>query len=214
VALVGAGLAGLPVVAAKAPPPGARKACQVTVTGAEKVEWTGYWTEPVAVGGSGDVGAVSEYWMDEGQIRTMVSMLHGLGSKSEADKKKKVEAAMKRDPRWLWMLNLNCKADEGTLNLMTSSKSGSKYVPLGPKSYPVAGGGMGLGEVGGPGEFAVQLAINKEPYIASGGSVEIKKFDMAGVSGSFSLQAKSRAGKQIEVKGTFDYPCTGGRCKR
>jgi hypothetical protein len=52
-------------------------------------------------------------------------------------------------------------------------------------------------------------------YRLSGpGTLEIKKFDVTGIAGTFEFSAQSHEQKSVSVKGSFDYACSGASvCK-
>jgi hypothetical protein len=51
-------------------------------------------------------------------------------------------------------------------------------------------------------------------YKVKTGSLDIKKFDLTGIAGTFSLKADKK-GQEINLPDAFDFPCIGGgsRCK-
>jgi len=190
--------------------------CQVDVTGDVTVSFKGQ-------GGSSAVG--TDYWLTEDEIRTAVSLTTSLGSNaSDADKKKAIDEAMKKDPRF-YLLIINCMSGSGgsgnTLSLMPSGDSKYADVPFKPGQYTVASGGL-LGGAEKPGDFSVLFGLGEDSYrVTQDGKLNITKFDKTGIAGTFNFTAEQgfvdqgAKAKKISVSGQFDFPCTGGgNCKK
>src|SRR3954463_16410565 len=89
----------------------------------------------------GKLAAVTDYWMSDAQLRSALSVTEGLGSTATpAERQRKVEEAMKKDPRFT-LLIINCLTDDGGLVLGASSPSKYASVPLKPASYPIVAEG-------------------------------------------------------------------------
>ena len=189
------------------------KGCQVDVTGVATASWKGTWKKPGS-GQQGKVGATSDYWLSDSDLRLALGAMAGaLSNKSKAEQAKQVDEAMKKDPR-LVILLLNCITDDSGIFLNPSSSSKYQDVPLGPKSYKVVDS---WGNKATPGQFTVMsIRIKNAQYRVEEGTLDIKKFDHEGVAGTFSIKAAGRGDdrdKKINVVGAFDFPCTGaGGC--
>jgi len=186
------------------------KGCQVKVSGSVSASWKGTWQKPT-VGKPAKVGAGTDYWLSDADLRKALTGLAGLfNKKSDAEKAKEVEKGMKKDPR-LMLLLINCATDEGSIFLMPAQGAKYKDVPFTPKSYRIASS-----RTAKPGDFVLlPIKVGKQRFKVQGGTLDIKKFDLTGIAGSFSLKAEKK-GEAIDVTGAFDFPCTGGgsRCKR
>jgi len=183
--------------------------CSFTTTGdiAVTVEAVATKSPP-----NGKAMATTDYWQTDDQLRTALHVLAGLDSKKSKDQvDAEVEADMKRDPRFMLLL-INCGSDTGSINFGPGKNSKYADIPFKPGKYPLTGDAK-AGEVGG--------LINLRPpgkhqsfRISEPGELDLTKFDLTGMTGTFTFKAKSFDGKQaIEVKGSFDYPCVGAACK-
>jgi hypothetical protein len=183
--------------------------CQVQVTGAVTTSWKGVWQEPVD-DQSANVGATSDYWFSELDLKEVIESFVGPGE----DKARKIVLGMRKNPRFVILL-LNCMTDEGRLFLRVAPKSIYKDVPRAPKSYKIAGERKAV-----PGQFvATGVKVGQDYYFVTEGHLDIKKFNFEGVAGTFSLKASplkpEDKGKDINLDGIFNFPCTGvgSRCK-
>src|SRR5215212_1946240 len=175
--------------------------CEVKVSGDENVSFS-------SGGGAAAVGP--DYWYSEDELRTSLRMLAKVGgAKTDADADREVKEAMAKDPR-LMLLVLNCgKAGDkagGSLSLLPSNESTYADVPFGPKTYPIAKGGV-LGGGAKAGEFSVIFSLKDVIYaLDEPGELKITKFDKSGIAGSFSFKASERfaegSAKKVTVQGT------------
>jgi hypothetical protein len=181
--------------------------CQVQVTGSTSASWKGVWQKPV-LGQPAKVGVGSDHWLTDDDFKqafTAIAKMNGSHSPS-------VEEMMKKDPKLILLL-LNCMDKDSGLSLGPNTASTYKDVPFAPKSYKIGTGARAPGQFG-----VVTLMVGKHPFRASEGTLDITKFDLEGIAGTFTFKANAipkEPGKTIEVVGTFNFPCTGagGRCK-
>ena len=161
---------------------------------------------------NGKAMATADYWQTDDQIRSALQMLGGLDSKKSKDAvKAEVDEAMKKDPKFMLLL-VNCGADGGSLNFGPGKDSKYADIPFKAGKYPIAAGTAKAGELG--------VMVNLRPptghksfEVSEPGTMDITKFDGTGITATFTFKAKSRDGKAIEIKGSFDYPCVGVACK-
>jgi hypothetical protein len=190
--------------------------CQVDVTGDVTVSFKGQ-------GGQSAVG--SDYWLSDDDLRTALSAVANISNKgSDAEKKKSVDEAMKKDPR-LFLLILNCISGSGdskdTISMLPSGDSKYADVPFKPGSYTIKSGSH-LTSAEKPGDFSALMSLSKVSYLVSqDGKLNITKFDKSGIAGTFTFggeQGFADQGakpKKISVSGKFDFPCTsGGNCNK
>jgi len=148
------------------------------------------WSDPgdVALAGDSPSGAHSIYW-------------------ANAQEKEHLRANRTAMP-----LDINCSSPgppQIGLSLATISST-EQEVPLGPGNYSIVG--KSGGEVQ-PGQvLAGALLFDQHEYDATRGTLRIERFDMQGVSGSFSIDAVELLAdrKPIHIEGRFDMPCLGG----
>jgi hypothetical protein len=161
---------------------------------------------------NGKAMATADYWQTDDQIRSALQMLGGLDSKKSKDAiKAEVDEAMKKDPKFMLLL-VNCGAEGGSLNFVPGKDSKYADIPFKAGKYPIAAGTAKAGEL----DVTVNLRPptgHKSFEVSEPGAMDITKFDATGVAGTFTFKAKSRDGKAIEIKGSFDYPCVGVACK-
>ena len=118
---------------------------------------------------------------------------------------------MKRDPKFMLLL-VNCGADGGSIAFAPGNDSKYADVPFKPGKYPLTANAK-------PGEISVTVGLrpagkHQSFDLSEPGTLDITKFDLTGLTGTFTFKAKSFDGKQaIEIKGSFDYPCVGAACK-
>ena len=181
--------------------------CQVQVTGAVTTRWKGDWQE-LDNDQAAKVGAATDYWLSDLDLEEVIGSLARPGE----DKAQKVLQGMRRNPRFAILL-LNCKSDGGGLFIQPSRKSTYQDIPRKPMSYKIAGERKAV-----PGQFVVSsLKVGKDYYRVTEGN--LKKFDFERVAGKFSLKAAplkpEDKGKDINLEGAFNFPCTGAgsRCR-
>jgi hypothetical protein len=164
----------------------------------------------------GKLSAATDYWMSDAQLRTALGVTENLGSKATpAEKQRKVEEAMKKDPRFM-LLVINCLTDDGGLVLSASSPSKYASVPLKPATYPIVSDGSRGGEfipmfhTGGGAAKRVSYRLT-EP-----GKLTLTQFDHKAIAGTFTFKAESRGKdtKHVTVTGSFHYRCRGGACQK
>ena len=169
------------------------EACVIKMHAPETREWQTYW-DPRADGlvKEGPSSAGSPYWANEEERQKIPTS--GLGAASP--------------------LTFRCSAEDqnGQTEIgidLTAHGASEQQVPFGPGSYPVIGrfGGQTL-----PGAFVAMIVFGEGLIDATGGTVNIERFDLEGVAGSFKVDAKDAAGgdRVFSLEGTFDMPCRGG----
>jgi hypothetical protein len=187
---------------------GGRTNCEVKVTGNETVSFTGVWHRNTGDDDS-KLLAASDYWMTDEELRAAIDMMVKAfdldHKKTPAQLRQEVDDGMKKDPK-LGIVTINCITAPGTLVLMPSNPSHYADVPYGPKSYRIRGDDAGPGDFIVPGFY---IGERHAYYRKPEGTVEIKKFDTTGLTGTFAFVATARDGKSVNVSGTFDYPCNG-----
>lgn len=188
--------------------------CEISVSGDAN---TTIKADVPATTTQGNVAASTDYWFSDAQLRMALSALQGIGKKlTPAEKERKVEEAMKKDPR-LMLLLVNCLTDEGGVILATSR--GSKYadVPLKPASYTIAAERKSKA-----GEFTVMFHLSpggkRESYsVKEPGKLALTRFDKKGVAGTFRFNAEqqfSKPPRSVAVTGSFKYHCLGEACQK
>ena len=187
--------------------------CRVQVTGAVTTGWKVDW-QAGDDEQSGNVGAVSDYWLSDDEIAELLEELAGPGE----DKAKKVLQGMRRNPRFTVLL-LNCVGAEGHLFLRPSAKAIYQDIPRKAQSFKIAAERMAA-----PGQFVVSsLKVGKNRYRVTDGRFDLKKFNFERVVGRFAFKAtpvvaqdkEQDKGQEITVEGVFNVPCTGSgsRCR-
>jgi hypothetical protein len=181
----------------------------VQVTGAVTTGWKGAW-KASDDDQSGKVGAASDYWLSDADLREFVEYHAG----PRENTGRKLVQLMRRVPR-VAILLLNCMTDEGHVFIRPASKSEYDDVPRKARSYKIA-----PEQTATPGQFvASSLKVGKTHYRVTGGRVELKRFNFDGVTATFTLKAipvrAEDKGNEINVQGAFNIPCTGvgSRCK-
>jgi hypothetical protein len=141
----------------------------------------------------------------------------GATGPSNADRERKVDEAMKKDPR-LFLLMMSCGNE--SVRLVFTPASGSKYanIPFKPGHYKILPGAAAK-----PGDLAVMPRVKdgdalKLYTLAGPGELTLSRFDAHAAVGTFTFPAKSRATggaeKKITVAGSFSYFCKGSAsCK-
>ena len=161
---------------------------------------------------NGKAMATADYWQTEDQLRSALHVLASLDSKKSKDAvDAEVDTEMKRDPKFMLLL-INCGAEAGSLNFGPGNDSKYADVPFKPGKYPIVNKAKA-------GEISVMVNLrppgkHQSFSVSEPGTLDITKFDLTGLTGTFTFKGKSFDGKQaIEVKGSFDYPCVGAACK-
>jgi hypothetical protein len=183
--------------------------CSFTATGDIAVTVEGIATKSPP---NGKAMATADYWQTDEQLRSALHVLASLDSKKSKDAvDAEVDTEMKRDPKFMLLL-INCGAENGSINFGPGKDSKYADVPFKPGKYaitvkPKAGEISTMINLRPPGAHA-SLEVS-EP-----GTLDITKFDATGITGTFTMKAKTFDGKKaVEIKGSFDYPCVGAACK-
>lgn len=187
--------------------------CEIAVTGESNA--TIKVDAPVGTA-QGKLAASTDHWLSDAQIRMAVSTLQNLGGKlTAAEKQRKVDEAMTKDPRFV-LLIINCLADEGGIILSASSSSKYADVPLRPASYPVVPNGRTR-----PGELTVMFHLSpggkRRSYsVTAPGKLVLTQFDRKGIAGTFRFKAEQggKTPEHVAVTGSFHYHCTGEACQK
>jgi len=198
----------MPAVAASEP-----NHCEIAVTGETTVRIA---AEAPRDGSHGKLAASTDYWLSDGQLRMALETMQSLGGKlSPTEKQRKVDEGMKKDPRFMVLL-INCLSDEGGAILSPTSGSRYAHVPMKAGSYAIVPSGRTR-----PGEFTAMFHLatrgKRESYsVAEPGRLVVTRFDRKGITGTFSFKAEQRgkAGKKVDVNGSFSYACTGEACQK
>ena len=187
---------------------GPQDRCEVHVTGSQTVDIVG-----TAARGRPNtkVSAGTEYWMSDEELRSALGTFARLGGDklSKEAVERKIDEGMKKDPR-LWLLIVNCKSDDGFLNLSASNSSKSSDVPFGPRTYVIASDPK-AGEFGAM--FMIERGKHTSYHLAAPGKLEITKFDASGIAGTFSFEAEASDKSRVTVQGSLDFGCSGRKCK-
>lgn len=183
--------------------------CSFAVTGDVALNVEGIATKSPP---NGRAMATADYWQTEEQLRSALHVLAGLDSKKSKDAvDAEVDSEMKRDPKFMLLL-INCGAESGSVNFGPGKDSKYADLPFKPGKYSITSEPK-AGEIG--------AMLNLRPpgkhqsfRLSEPGTLDITKFDLTGLTGTFTFKAKSFDGKQaVEIKGSFDYPCVGAACK-
>jgi hypothetical protein len=187
---------------------GPQDRCEVHVTGSQTMDIVG-----TAARGRPNtkVSAGTEYWMSDEELRSALGTFARLGGDklSKDAVERKIDEGMKKDPR-LWLLLVNCKSDDGFLNLSASNSSKSADIPFGPHSYVIAGDPK-AGEFGAM--FMTERGKRTSYHLVAPGKLEITKFDASGIAGTFSFEAEASDKSHVTVQGSLDFGCSGRKCK-
>jgi hypothetical protein len=149
--------------------------------------------------------------MSDEELRSALGTFARLGGDklSKDAVERKIDEGMKKDPR-LWLLLVNCKSDDGFLNLSASNSSKSADIPFGPHSYVIAGDPK-AGEFGAM--FMTERGKRTSYHLVAPGKLEITKFDASGIAGTFSFEAEASDKSHVTVQGSLDFGCSGRKCK-
>lgn len=154
--------------------------------------------------GAGASAVNTDYWFSEADLIQ--------GGRLTGDTDAQVKAKIDAKQFVFYPLVLNCGDSKTGVNFLPKADAHSDF-PFGPKTYTIPPGGP-LGRSANNGEITVLILINNEPYSSKGGTLEVKKFDKSGISGSFTIDVAetftaSGAAKTGTIVGTFNMPCTG-----
>jgi hypothetical protein len=185
--------------------------CELAVTGDAT---STIKSDAPAGGAQGKLAASTDYWLSDDQLRTALRVMGDLGKASAAEKDKKLDEAMKKDPRFM-LLMLNCLADDGGVILSPGGKAKYADVPMKPATYPLVPSDKAkAGEF--TGMFHLSPGGKRESYtISDAGKLVITQFDRKAIAGTFSFGATQRkTSKHVTVNGSFRYLCQGERCDK
>lgn len=187
--------------------------CEIAVTGDATASIK---AEATAASARGKLAAVVDYWLSDSELRTALGVLVGFDSKaSAADKQRKLDEAMKKDPRFMLVV-INCLTDDGGLVLSASGPSRYADFPMKPGTHPIVPTtAPRAGDV--TAMFHLTTAGKRDSYtVAEPGKLVLTQFDRKGIAGSFTFKAQGRGKtpRHIEVAGKFSYACSGGACAR
>jgi hypothetical protein len=134
---------------------------------------------------------------------------------ADVDRKRKVDEAMKKDPRVVLLL-ITCHNATVRLTLAPSARSRYADVPFKPGRYRIARSSKAQ-----PGDFTAVLSVasggKPAPFeVSDEGEIELTQFDARGIKGTFSFEAKQSFGQDRSIKaaGSFSATCRGGNCER
>jgi len=168
------------------------EACKLKMTQPEAHEWTTYW-DPA-------------HTRTASQNPSRVDSFHW----ANADEQK-----VKRDSNTAIPLDLVCGNDEDVQPSVsfdiTAFDSGPTDIPLGPGTYVIAPKASPAKNK--PGEFIVGVFLfDKSMFAANSGTLNIDRFDMEGISGSFTIDGNEilMGSRPLHLEGTFDMPCRKG----
>jgi hypothetical protein len=175
--------------------------CTVTVTGDREDTWT--FAQSV-------YSVSTDHWMSEEELRETVAALGEdvFGASYE-------ELAARGEPV-VTFLSLSCVDPDQLLQGASVSHSNATTkadFPMGPGSYPIAGGLL-AGDIPAGTMFADFNADSDELYgtVAGSGSLEITRWDLARIEGSYSFDATEAFAdnpRQVRVSVTFSFACAG-----
>jgi len=187
--------------------------CELTISGESSASIKA--DAPATIASRGKLGLLTDYWLSDAEIRTGVGVFAGIDIKeSKADKDRKIDAAMKKDPRFMLFV-LNCLTDEG--GAIFSAALPSKYADFPMKQAAHAIVDRSAAKAG---DVIVLFQLSpggkRERYAAKGpGKLVLTQLDKKGVAGTFSFKAEARdRPKHIDVAGKFSYACSGSACQK
>jgi len=157
-------------------------------------------------------GAVAtDYWMTTEEQRRAVEIMASIGTKDPAEKQKKVDAAMAKEPHFR-LLILNCVTDVARLTFMATDASTYKDIPFGPGKLRL---GPALNKTKGQVGTIVAIKTDAGHWQVQGeGELDIQAWDVKHIAGTAKVPLTSD-GKQATLKATFDFPCKSfGKCEK
>jgi hypothetical protein len=186
--------------------------CELTVTGDSTVTIKADAPRDL----QGKLATSTDYWLSDAQVRTALEMLQSMSSKLTAeDKKKKVDEAMTKDPKFMVLL-INCLADDGGVAFTAAEKTRYADIPMKPASHAIV-----PSDHPKPGELTAFFHVGgngkRESYdIREPGKLTLTQFDRKGIVGTFSFKAEQRGkvNKKVTVTGSFNYGCVGDACQK
>jgi hypothetical protein len=164
----------------------------------------------------GKLATSTDYWLSDAQLRTALNMLQSMDGKSTDEaKQKKIDEAMKKDPRFMVLL-INCLTDDGGVTFTAADKTRYADIPMKPASYALV-----PTEHPKPGELTVFFHVvgggKRESYsVREPGKLTLTQFDRKGIAGAFTFKAEQRGkgSKKVSVTGSFTYGCVGDACQK
>jgi len=167
--------------------------CEVKITGGESVSVR----YPVTTPPDGRNGASSGYWMTAAGQK---------GAEKTFNK-----ATGQNGTGGLGPLLFTCGGPDTMIAVEPALKTRDADVPFAPKKYVLAGASAAK-----PGQFRLLMSKVKGVRYASDkpGTLEITRFDAAGLAGTFSYAATAGKGAPVTISGTFQFPCKGDACKK
>jgi len=187
--------------------------CEITISGESSASIK---ADAPATASKGKLGLVTDYWLTDAELRTGIGVFVGLDSKlSKADKDKKIDEQLRKDPRFMLFI-LNCLTDDG--GAIFSASNPSKYAdfPMKPATHTIVAAGEGkAGDVSAM--FHLSPGGKRESYrVKEPGKLVLTQFDRKGIAGTFSFKAEARGKtpKRVDVAGKFSYACSGGACQK
>jgi hypothetical protein len=190
--------------------------CEITVAGETTV---GIKADAPRDAAQGKLTASTDYWLSDAQLHMAVETMQSLGKRlSPADKQRKLDEAMKKDPRFMLLL-INCLSDDGGVILTASEASKYADVPMKPASYPIVPTDQVKAKAG---ELTAMFHLGggagkRETYVVTApGKLTLTQFDRKAIAGTFTFKAEQRgkAPKHITVTGSFNYRCSGDACQK
>jgi hypothetical protein len=177
--------------------------CTVTVTGDREESWT--FAQEIT-------SFSSDYWISEEDLRGTIDFLGEDIAGGSYD-----EIVARGEPI-ITFLQVSCSNPddlvEGAL-VLPGNATRATDLPMGPGVYPITGGLFGADEVAaGTMVASFGVADEDELYgtIADSGSLEITRWDLDGIEGSFSFDAQQafvdENPKQVSVTVQFSFVCT------
>jgi hypothetical protein len=181
--------------------------CQFTVKG----DLTANVSAAAKRTGDPHMSAGSDYWLSEDDLRSAIKTMTGLFNKKSAEEKaREVEEGMKKDPR-LVVLLMSCGVDNVGSVILGSGNSPYADVPYGPGKYDI------VNDKKNGKQFSLMFSLRQDGQhyffkLAEPGVLDITRFDKTGLAGTFAFKAVAKD-KNVEVAGSFDYACSGSKCK-
>ena len=174
--------------------------CTVVVTGDREDTWT-------FDAGTNRVGIATDYWFSDEALQAAVEELGGSYDEFVAKGEPLVSFLS------IWCSESDDPVEPGQgVDVRATNATRAADLAMGPGSYPIAGGGGVINEGPAGTMVADVMLIEDEIYetIADSGSLEISRWDMAGIEGSFSFAALEmfvEDPKELKVAVQFSLSC-------
>lgn len=175
--------------------------CTVTVSGDRDDTWT--FAQSV-------YSVSTDHWMSEQELRETVAAL------GEDVVGASYEELVARGEPVITFLSLSCVDPDELLQGASVSHSNATTradFPMGPGSYPIAGGLL-AGDIP-PGTLFADFNVDSDELygtVAESGSLEITRWDLARIEGSYAFDAVESFvddPKKVRVSVTFSFGCAG-----